>query len=157
MQVITCEKKKCVTVRAFLPYANNWNSLGASNLYWYRVYATNHYGTTSYITNWTSNNNIGTAATSSAAATLGKVNFYNTCAANGTQTKTTLTADSTANSNITLTLPKTTGTLALVGDNSHTHNYAGSSSAGGAATNAVTTANTSDDLYFPSSTMETWQ
>lgn len=120
----------------FLPYLNNWNSLGASNLYWYRSYITHYYGATSHVTNWDSNNNIGTAATASAASTLGKVNFYNTCAANGTQTKTTLTADSTTNSNITITLPKSTGTLALVGDNSHTHNYAGSSSAGGAATSA---------------------
>ena len=42
----------------------------------------------------------------------------------------------TNSSDITLTLPSATGTLALVGDNNHTHSYAGSSSAGGAATSA---------------------
>ena len=99
------------------PHSNNYNQIGSSSLYWYRAYITNYYGTTSNITNWAAGKNIGTPSSSSAAATLGSVNFYNTCAKGGTQTKTLLTADSTANSNITLTLPKATGTIALTSDN----------------------------------------
>ena len=98
-----------------MPFANNWNSLGASNLQWYRSYVVNYYGTNSHIANWASNNNIGTAASSSAASVKGLVNFYNECAAGDTQTKTALQAS--ANSNITLTLPNTTGTLALTSSN----------------------------------------
>ena len=96
-----------------MPNTNNYNQIGSSSLYWYRSYITYYYGTTSNVTNWASGKNIGTPATSGAAATLGSVNFYNTAAAGGTQTKTLLTADSAANSNITITLPKETGTLAL--------------------------------------------
>lgn len=94
-----------------MPYANNWNSIGASNLYWYRAYINNYYGTTSHITNYDSNGNIGTANTSSAVATLGYINFYNNAAAGATQTKTKLTANSGATTNLTITLPKTDGTL----------------------------------------------
>lgn len=94
-----------------MPYANNWNSIGASNLYWYRAYINNYYGTTSHITNYDSNGNIGTANTSSAAATLGYINFYNNAAAGATQTKTKLTANSGATTNLTITLPKTDGVL----------------------------------------------
>ena len=96
-----------------MPNVNNYNQIGSSSLNWYRAYVTNYYGTTSHVNNWDSDKNIGTAATSSAASTLGNVNFYNTCAAGGTQTKTKLQADSTTASNITVTLPKETGTLAL--------------------------------------------
>lgn len=96
-----------------MPHTNNYNQIGSSSLYWYRAYVTNYYGTTSSINNWVSGKNIGTPSSSSAASTLGTVNFYNNCAAGGTQTKTTLTADSTTASNITLTLPNTTGTIAL--------------------------------------------
>lgn len=39
------------------------------------------------------------------------------------------------------------GDLSLATSVNHTHSYAGSSTAGGAATNAVTTANTSDSIY----------
>jgi hypothetical protein len=95
------------------PHLHNWNQIGASNLYWYRSYINNYYGGRSHVDNWDSGKNIGTAASASAAAVLGTVNFYNTAAAGATQTKTLLTADSTTNSNITITLPKTTGTLAL--------------------------------------------
>ena len=94
-----------------MPYANNWNSIGSSNLYWYRAYVTNYYGTTSHITNYDSNGNIGAANTSSAAATLGYINFYNNAAAGATQTKTKLTANSGATTNLTITLPKTDGML----------------------------------------------
>lgn len=111
--------------QGLFPNLNNWNQIGSSSLYWYRAYINNYYGTTSHVTNWDAGKNIGTAATTNAAATKGSVNFYNTCAAGGTQTKTTLTADSTTNSNITLTLPSTTGTLALVGNSEHIHNYIG--------------------------------
>lgn len=96
-----------------MPHTNNYNQIGSSSLYWYRAYVTNYYGTTSAINNWVSGKNIGTPSSSSAASTLGTVNFYNNCAAGGTQTKTTLTADSTTTSNIILTLPNTTGTIAL--------------------------------------------
>ena len=94
-----------------MPYANNWNSIGASNLYWYRAYVYNYYGTTSHITNYDSNGNIGAANTSSVAATLGYINFYNNAAAGATQTKTKLTANSGATTNLTITLPKTDGML----------------------------------------------
>ena len=94
-----------------MPYANNWNSIGASNLYWYRAYVYNYYGTTSHITNYDSNGNIGTANTSSAAATLGYINFYNNAAAGATQTKTKLTANSGATTDLTITLPKIDGML----------------------------------------------
>ena len=94
-----------------MPYANNWNSIGSSNLYWYRAYVTNYYGTTSHIINYDSNGNIGAANTSSAAATLGYINFYNNAAAGATQTKTKLTANSGATTNLTITLPKTDGML----------------------------------------------
>jgi len=96
-----------------MPYANNWNQIGSSSLYWYRSYIINYYGSTSHITNWDAGKNIGTAATASAAATRGSVYFYNTCAAKGTQTKTLLDANASASSNITITLPSTAGTLAL--------------------------------------------
>lgn len=98
------------------PYSNNWGEIGHSNLYFYRSYITNYYGTTSHVTNWDSNSNIGTPSSSSGASTLGLVNFYNTCVAGGTQTKTSLSADSTASSNVALVLPKTSGTLALTSD-----------------------------------------
>ena len=75
-----------------MPYANNQNSIGASNLYWYRAYINNYYGTTAHITNYDSNGNIGAAATTNAASTLGYINFYNNTAAGATQTKTKLTA-----------------------------------------------------------------
>ena len=94
-----------------MPYANNWNSIGASNLYWYRAYVSNYYGTTSHITNYDSNGNIGAANTSSTAATLGYINFYNNAAAGAAQTKTKLTANSGATANLTITLPKTDGML----------------------------------------------
>lgn len=94
-----------------MPYANNWNSIGSSSLYWYRAYVTNYYGTTSHITNYDSNGNIGAANTSSVAATLGYINFYNNAAAGATQTKTKLTANSGATTNLTITLPKTDGML----------------------------------------------
>ena len=100
-----------------IPNVNNYNQIGSSSLNWYRAYVTNYYGTTSHVNNWDSDKNIGTAATSSAASTLGNVNFYNTCAKGGTQTKTKLQVDSTTASNITVTLPKETGTLALTTDN----------------------------------------
>lgn len=106
-----------------LPSTNNYNQIGSSSLYWYRAFVTNYYGTTSYITNWKAGKNIGSPATSSAASELGSVNFYNSCAAGGTQTKTLLTADSSANSNITITLPKKTGTLALSNDIASTSDY----------------------------------
>ena len=96
------------------PQANNWNQIGSSSLYWYRAYINNYYGGTSNVTNWAAGNNIGRAATSSAASALGTVNFYNTTAAGGTQTKTLLTADAATSANITVTLPNSTGTLALV-------------------------------------------
>lgn len=96
-----------------MPNVNNYNQIGASGLAWYRAYVTNYYGTTSHVSNWDSGGNIGSPSSSAAASTRGTVNFYNTCAAGGTQTKTSLTADSTTASNITLTLPKTTGTIAL--------------------------------------------
>ncbi len=94
-----------------MPYANNWNSIGSSGLYWYRAYVTHYYGNTAHITNYDSNGNIGIAATTSAAATLGYINFYNNAAAGATQTKTKLTANSGATTNLTITLPKTDGML----------------------------------------------
>lgn len=100
-----------------MPNVNNYNQIGSSSLNWWKAYVTNYYGTTSHVNNWDSDKNIGTAAASSAASTLGNVNFYNTCAKGGTQTKTKLQADSTTASNITVTLPKETGTLALTTDN----------------------------------------
>ena len=96
-----------------MPWGNNWNQIGSSSLYWFRGYINHYYGQTSHVTNWDAGKNIGTAATASAAATRGSVYFYNTCAANGTQTKTLLDANSSATSNITITLPSSTGTLAL--------------------------------------------
>lgn len=99
-----------------MPNTSNYNQIGSSSLYWYRSYVTHYYGSQSHINNWDAGKNIGTQVTSSAASTLGSVYFYNTCAAGGTQTKTLLTADSTANSNVTITLPKTTGTLALTSE-----------------------------------------
>ena len=95
-----------------LPNTNNYNQIGSSSLYWYRAYINNYYGLNSHVTNWDAGKNIGTASTSSAAATLGSVYFYNACAAGGTQTKTLLSNGSAA-SNITVTLPSATGTLAL--------------------------------------------
>ena len=95
-----------------LPNTNNYNQIGSSSLYWYRGYINNYYGLNSHVTNWDAGKNIGTSSTSSAAATLGSVYFYNACAAGGTQTK-TLLSNGNAASNITVTLPNTTGTLAL--------------------------------------------
>lgn len=95
------------------PHTNNYNQIGSGSLYWYRAYITNYYGSRSSITNWDAGKNIGTAATSSAAATKGSVYFYNVAAANTTQTKTLLQANDNTNSNITITLPSSTGTLAL--------------------------------------------
>ena len=96
-----------------MPNVNNYGQIGSSSLYWYRGYINNYYGTNSHVNNWDSNKNIGTAATSSASSTRGNVNFYNTCAAGGTQTKTNLTADASTASDITVTLPSETGKLAL--------------------------------------------
>lgn len=95
------------------PNANNWGEVGDASYYFYKCYCTNYYGTTSYVTNWSRNNNIGSPSTSSAASGTGLVNFYNTCAAGGTQTKTTLSVDTSVNSNITVYLPKASGNLAL--------------------------------------------
>ena len=95
-----------------LPNTNNYNQIGSSSLYWYRAYVNNYYGGNSHVTNWDAGKNIGTSSTSSAAATLGSVYFYNTCAAGGTQTK-TLLSNGSASSNITITLPSAAGTLAL--------------------------------------------
>jgi hypothetical protein len=97
-----------------LPNTSNYNQIGSTSLYWYRAYVTNYYGGSSHVTNWDAGKNIGTSSTSSAAATLGSVYFYNACAAGGTQTK-TLLSNGSATSNITITLPSTTGTLALTG------------------------------------------
>ena len=99
------------------PNTNNYNIIGNTGLYWYKAYITNYYGTTSNINNWASGKNIGIPANSSAASTLGTVNFVHNCAKNGTQTTTLLTADSGANTNNTVTLPIATGTLALTSDN----------------------------------------
>ena len=95
-----------------LPNTNNYNQIGSSSLYWYRSFISHYYGTNSHVVNWDAEKNIGTSSTSSAAATLGSVYFYNACAAGGTQTK-TLLSNGSASSNITITLPSTTGTLAL--------------------------------------------
>ena len=95
-----------------LPNTSNYNQIGSTSLYWYRAYVTNYYGGSSHVTNWDAGKNIGTSSTSSAAATLGSVYFYNACAAGGTQTK-TLLSNGSATSNITITLPSTAGTLAL--------------------------------------------
>lgn len=96
-----------------MPNVNNYGQIGSGSLYWYRGYINNYYGNNSHVNNWDSNKNIGTAATANATSTLGNVNFYNTCAAGGTQTKTNLTADVSTVSNITVTLPSETGKLAL--------------------------------------------
>ena len=96
-----------------LPSVNNWNSIGLSGRAWYRAYIMNYYGTNSFVANWQAGNNIGAAVSANTNAVLGNVNFYNVCAAGGTQTKTNLTANSATNSNITITLPSSTGTLAL--------------------------------------------
>ena len=93
------------------PNTNNYGEIGHSNLYFYRSFITHYYGTTSHVTNWDSNGNIGSPATSSAASSRGYVNFYNTCAAGGTQTKTTLYAHTDANANTNILLPKNSGTL----------------------------------------------
>ena len=98
------------------PNTNNYGEIGHSNLYFYRSFITHYYGTTSHVINWDSNGNIGSSATSSAASTRGYVNFYNACAAGGTQTKTSLVVDSTTASNITLYMPNKSGTLALTSD-----------------------------------------
>lgn len=95
------------------PATNNYGQVGSTSKHFYRAYINHYYGTTSHITNWDSNNNIGSPSTSSAASTRGYVNFYNTCAAGGTQTKTTLYANSNAAANINITMPTTSGTLAL--------------------------------------------
>lgn len=102
--------------KGLFPVLNNWNQIGASNLYWYRSYINNYYGSRSHVDNWDSGKNIGTAATTSAAAAKGTVNFYNSAAANATQTKTLLEANANTNSNITITLPSSTGTLALTSE-----------------------------------------
>ena len=99
-----------------MPNTNNYNQIGSSSLSWYRAYVTNYFGTTSNVNYWSSGKNIGTASSSSAAATKGTVNFINDCAAGGTQTRTLLSVGS-ATSNITVTLPSATGTLALLTDN----------------------------------------
>ncbi len=70
-------------------------------------------------------------AKSSAGNSSGHLTLYNS---NGKWAEIYPNASATADYN--LYLPASTGTLALVGDNNHTHNYAGSSSAGGAATSA---------------------
>ena len=93
------------------PNTNNWGEVGDPSYYFYRSYIVHYYGTTSHIGNWDSNNNIGTAVSSSAAATRGYVNFYNECAAGGTQTKTTLYANANATANTNISLPTTSGTL----------------------------------------------
>lgn len=100
-----------------LPSVNNYNQIGKSGMSWYRAYITNYYGLNSMVTNWRSGNNIGYPSTSSANAERGKVNFYNDCTAGSTQTKTLLEASASATSNITLTLPNKTGTIALTSDN----------------------------------------
>ena len=99
--------------KGLFPVLHNWNQIGASNLCWYRSYINNYYGSRSHVDNWDSGKNIGTAATTSAAAAKGTVNFYNSAAANTTQTKTLLEANANTNSNITITLPSSAGTLAL--------------------------------------------
>ena len=100
-----------------LPSANNYNQIGKSGMSWYRAYISNYYGGNSMVTNWRSGNNIGYPSTSSANAERGRVNFYNDCTAGSTQTKTLLEASASATSNITLTLPNKTGTIALTSDN----------------------------------------
>ena len=70
-------------------------------------------------------------AKSSAGNSSGHLTLYN---ANGKWVEIYPNASATADYN--LYLPASTGTLALVGDNNHTHNYAGSSSPGGAASSA---------------------
>lgn len=112
-----------------LPNTNNYNQVGSSSLYWYRAYINNYYGLNSHVTNWDAGKNIGTASTSSAAATLGSVYFYNACAAGGTQTK-TLLSNGSATSNITVTLPSTTGTLALTSQLPTVPSATGSSTTG---------------------------
>ena len=96
-----------------MPYANNWNTIGASNMRWYHIWGSTIHATHSDITNWWSNNNIGSPVTSSAAATKGKFNLYNVCAVGGTQTKTSIEANDATNSNISLILPSESGTFAL--------------------------------------------
>ena len=99
-----------------MPYANNWNSIGLASLRWYHIWSSNTHAIYGDITNWYSNNNIGSPATSSAASVKGVYNLYNVCDANGTQTKTKIEANSDTNSNITITMPKETGVLALRSD-----------------------------------------
>ena len=99
-----------------LPNLSNWNQIGSGSLYWYRAYINNYYGNNSHVNNWDAGKNIGTAATSSTAATKGSVNFYNTAAVGATQTKTLLEANTNTNSDITITLPSSTGNLALISD-----------------------------------------
>ena len=95
------------------PLTNNYGQVGSTSKHFYRAYINHYYGTTSHVTNWDSNCNIGSPSTSSAAATRGYVNFYNKCAAGGTQTKTTLYANANATANTNISMPTTSGTLAL--------------------------------------------
>ena len=121
------------------------DSLGTSTVPWSNTYAKTYnlranatgttYGLLSAITIGTTSttgesrltlgNNI---ATGTADNSYGRIILY------GTSTGyTALAQNNNTTSNITVTLPSAAGTLALT---SHTHNYAGSSSAGGAATSA---------------------
>lgn len=121
------------------------DSLGTSTVPWSNTYAKTYnlranatgttYGLLSAIT-------IGTTSTTGEARlTLGNNiatgtadNSYGRIILYGTSTGyTALAQNNNTTSNITVTLPSAAGTLALT---SHTHNYAGSSSAGGAATSA---------------------
>lgn len=121
------------------------DALGTSTVPWANTYAKTYnlranatgttYGFLSAITVGTTSttgearlalgNNI---ATGTADNSYGRIILY------GTNTGyTALAQNNNTTSNITVTLPSASGTLALT---SHTHNYAGSSSAGGAATSA---------------------
>ena len=87
-----------------------------------------------------------TTAKTAANNSTGRIAFYNS---NG---KYTVVTPGTGSSNVTVTLPTSGGTLALVGDNNHTHNYVPNTRAGMIAginlLDAATAAPTDDSYYI---------
>lgn len=83
-------------------------------------------------------NGYGTLVLGNSTASGNAGNKYGKLTIFGTSTGNTSLVSSNVTSDITITLPSSSGTLSL---NGHTHNYAGSSSAGGTANSANALAN----------------
>ena len=116
--------------------SNRFNSIYGANIYTYDANAKHYASLRTTTVGTTSTQGVGRliAGNDTNAGTAG--NAKGQILLYGTNTGyTTITPGYNSTSNITLTLPSSGGTLELTG---HTHNYAGSSSAGGAANSVKT-------------------